>query len=376
VKASRRSLISGMAASALCACSDGVESRSAAIGQAPSAAPLASPVAPPADAPAFKTCAPFPVGNTISTDNLADPALVALFLKHFNQATPEWEMKMERILKKDGTLDFSAADRIADFLKANGVALHGTTLVWYDQSPDYLLRLADDRRAFEQAFDAYVRAVVGRYRGLARGWDVLNEAVAENGRGFRGGVFEKVMGPDYARRAFAVAREADPDAVLFVNDYNLESIPAKLDNFQRLIEGLLKSGAPVTGIGTQSHLQIDLARGEYARMIQALARFGLPIHVSELTISLRLSGAANGAGDQWLAAQARLMDEVCEAFLDLPAPQRYAFTVWGVRDRDSFLRRPPNAGDGTDRPLMFDDQGRPKPALFAAEKRFASAPRS
>jgi endo-1,4-beta-xylanase len=281
-------------------------------------------------------------------------------------------MKMERILADDGSLGFDAADQIADFCRANGLALHGTTLVWYAQKPAAFEALAGDRAAFEAKLHDYVLAVAGRYRGLARGWDVLNEAVAEDGAGYRGGIWESALGPDYARLAFELAREADPDAVLFLNDYNLELMPAKLDSFQRLLESLLRAGAPVTGIGTQSHIRADTPPGQAGVAVRALARFGLPIHVSELDISTRPTGFSLG-GPGALQAQARVAAEIAEAFLSLPQRQRYAFTVWGVRDRDSWLRNASGGGDPNDQPLLFDDVGQPKPALSAVEGVFAGS---
>ena len=320
--------------------------------------------------PTLREAASFAVGTCASTTELADPGLVSLMLDQFGQITPTWEMKMERILADDGQMRFDAADAIADFCRQHGLGLHGTTLVWYAQDPPAFERIAGDRAAFARALHTYVGTVVGRYRGLARGWDALNEAVAEDGHGYRGGVWSRVLGDDYARLAFDFAHEADPDAVLFLNDYNLEILPAKLDSFQRLLERLLQAGAPVGGIGSQSHLSADLAPGVASRAIRELARFGLPIHVSELDVSTRSKALMFASTDRRLAAQARVAGELAEAFMDLPPVQRYAFTLWGVRDRDSWLRYPPNAGDGSDRPLLFDDQGAPKPAFGAVRAVF------
>jgi endo-1,4-beta-xylanase len=356
VKPSRRALVGGLSALALGGCARrGAGTASAAERRA--LRPL-------------KDEAPFPVGTCLMTPELQDPAFVDLALRHFGQITPEWEMKMERILADDGSLQFDAADAIAAFCRQNHLRLHATTLVWYAQKPPAFERLQDDRAAFEQKLRDYVSAVMGRYRGLARGWDVLNEAVAEDGNGYRGGIWQAALGDDYGRLAFELAHEADPQSVLFLNDYNLEIMPAKLDAFQRLLERLLSAGAPVTGIGTQSHLNADLPPGQAARAIQALARFGLPIHVSELDISTRRSVLPFQDNATLLQAQARVAAEVAEAFMALPMQQRYAFTVWGVRDKDSWLRRAPNAGDGTDQPLLLDDQGDPKPAFDAVEAAF------
>lgn len=348
---SRRALLGAVPALALVAC-----------GRRDVAAPVATLLP-------LKDAAPFPVGTCLMTGELKDPQFTGLVRRNFTQVTPEWEMKMERILGADGAVDFSAADQIADFCRGAGLRMHGTTLVWYAQDPPAFEALKDDRAAFEVKLHDYITAVMRRYQGLARGWDVLNEAVAEEGNGYRGGVWAAGLGDDYGRLAFQMAREADPTALLFLNDYNLELMPAKLDSFQRLLESLLRQGAPVTGLGTQSHLDINTRPGQAGAAIKALARFGLPIHVSELDISTRQSGVSLSSDTDKLQAQARIAGEIAEAFAGLPAAQRYAFTVWGVRDKDSWLRGS-NGGDPGDAPLLFDASGEPKPALAAVEAAF------
>ena len=171
--------------------------------------------------------------------------------------------------------------------------------------------------------------------------------------------------------AFDHAAEADPEALRFINDYNLESNPAKRTAFLRLIERLLSRGAKLTGIGCQTHIDIDLPEGAASAAIRELARFGLPIHISELDISLGRRRLDLRGRPERLAIQARRAAEVAEAFMALPQRQRFAFTVWGLRDRDSWLRSEPNAGDGTDAPLLFDDAGRPKPMFEALAGAFA-----
>ena len=316
---------------------------------------------------ALKDLAPFPVGVAAMTGQLGDPAWRALADRHFNQITPEWEMKMERVLRDDGSYDFSAADRLADYAAATGKRLLGHALIWYAQESPAFARLDGAGPAFERAYRNYVLEVAGRYRGRAVGWDVVNEPVAEDGDGYRDCVWRRNLGMAYVDRAFEHAREADTAAVLLLNDYNLESKPAKRATFLRLLEGLLKRGTPVTGVGTQSHLEVELPPGAFRTCLRELAAFGLPVHVSELDVSFGRGPAAVVQGDRALALkQARLVEEAAEALLELPPVQRFGLTLWGVRDADSWLRRPPNDGGlPVDRPLLFDDAGRPKPAFEA-----------
>jgi endo-1,4-beta-xylanase len=316
----------------------------------------------PSDLRPLKAVAPFPIGTCVQAAQLDDPAWVALAQRHCGQVTPEWEMKMEYIVQPDGSFRFDRPDRIAAFARDRGLRLYCTTLIWYAQRPAAFERLDESRVSFSQAFDTYIAAVVGRYRGQAVGWDVVNEAVAEDGEGWRSSLWADRLGPfDHMRRAFDRAKAADPDAVLFINDYNLESLPKKLDTFQRLVEQLLKAGAPVGGLGCQSHLAADLPSGAVTRTLQALARFGLPIHLSELDVSLTRAQRPFASRPQLEVAQEGLYREAAEAFARLPKRQRFALTLWGLRDKESWLRRE-NAADA---PLLFDDLGRPKAAAAA-----------
>lgn len=305
----------------------------------------------------LRAAAPFPLGVCAQVSHIEDPEWARLAATHFSQLTPEWEMKMEYVVQPDGGFRFDRADRLAAFARAARMRLYCTTLIWYAQRPEGFEKLDESRTSFGRAYDNYITAMVGRYRGQAAGWDVVNEAVAEDGRGWRESLWASRLGDfDHMRRAFEVARAADPDAVLFLNDYNLETIPRKLDTFQRLVERLLNAGVPVTGLGCQSHIDASLPSGTYTRTIQALARFGLPIHVSELDVSIVRAG--RGQRRALEERQAGLYAEAMEAFMELPAPQRFAFTVWGLRDRDSWLKRE----NASDTPLLFDDLGRAKAA--------------
>jgi len=176
----------------------------------------------------------------------------------------------------------------------------------------------------------------------------------------------------YIIRAFEQPRLAAPDATLFLNDYNLENTPRKGAAFLRLIERLLKAGAPIQGIGIQSHLDIEIPGGQIAAFMNEARQFGLPIHVSELDASLKRGGRMPDLRPraQRREQQSARVAELAEAFMDLPPAQRFGFTVWGVRDSDSWLRRGKN-DDGQDSPLLFDDAGRANPMFDVLTKAFA-----
>ncbi|HVN00934.1 MAG TPA: endo-1,4-beta-xylanase [Caulobacteraceae bacterium] len=312
----------------------------------------------------LKAVARFPVGTCVQAAQLDDPAFASLVAAEVSQLTPEWELKMEYVLQPDGGYRFDAPDRIATFAADHGMRVFGHTLVWYAQRPAFFERLAGDAAAFRNAFSAYVTAVVGRYKGRIVGWDVVNEQVGDDGSGWRTSLWSQALGPlDHMRIAYDLAHAADPAAALFLNDYNLESDPAKRADFLRLAEALLKAGAPLHGLGSQTHVAADLAPGAVAAAIRDLAGLGLKVRISEMDVSLaRARGLVNTRADLE-RRQAALYAEAAEAFAALPPAQRFDFTFWGLEDSQSWLKRE----DEADAPLLFDDSGRPKPAVAAWE---------
>lgn len=350
-RATRRSVLAG--GLALAACSREADA-------VPS--PVAS-IDPGAIVGGLKDHAAFPVGAAVRSDLLADPDYAALVRTHFDQVTADWEMKMESILGADGAYDFSRSDAVAGFARAAGLRLFGHTLIWNEQRPDFFEGLRDNRSAFAQAYGRYIAEVVGRYDG-AVGWDVVNEPFNWDGSERRGGIWAETLGEAYITLAFEQARAADPDALLFLNEYNLERFPAKRRAFLRLAEGLLKAGVPLGGLGSQTHLNHETDPRSLTPALQELASLGLPVHVSELDMTLKGADRDRRAA---LALQDRLVGAAAEAFARLPQRQRFALTTWGVRDRDSWLRGPEQAETfAGDQPLLLDDAGRPKGAFAAA----------
>ncbi len=312
----------------------------------------------PVSIPPLKSIAPFPVGACIQAVHLQDPTLVRLLTEQVSQLTPEWEMKMEYIAQADGSFRFEGPDAIAAFAKAHGLRLFGHTLVWYDQAPAAFEKLDESRVSFADAYRNYILAVVGRYRGQAVGWDVINETVGDNGDGWRDSLWARKLGRlEHMVLAFQHAHEADPNAVLFLNDFFLETQPRKRTTFLKLAETLLKAGAPLGGLGTQTHLAAGDQKGLIKAAIADLASLGLPIHISEMDVSLQEGGSRT----ERLTRQADLYREAAEAFSALPRRQQFAFTTWGLRDLESWRKRE----DGADAPLLFDVNGNPKPAAAA-----------
>jgi endo-1,4-beta-xylanase len=306
-----------------------------------------------------------PVGTCVQALHLDDPELVRLLLRQVGQLTAEWQMNMEYIIRPDGSFQFEAPDRIAAFAQANGLRLFGHTLVWYDQVHPAFQALDESRISFGDAYRNYILAVTGRYRGRMSGWNVVNEAVAEDGNGLRSSLWSQRLGEtEHMALAFRTAREGDPNARLFINDYNLEYLPAKRATFLRLAERLLASGAPVTGLGAQMHLAADIPRAKIFEMMSDLAGLGLPIHVSELDVSLVRAEDNRLGPDELRRRQAQVYAAVAEAFARLPSRQQFAFTFWGLRDKDSWLV----AENSADTPAPFDNLGRAKPGTVRLDQ--------
>ena len=310
--------------------------------------------------------AAFPVGCCLSTASLDDPTYMRDFVREFSQITPEWEMKMAPMLGRDGRLHTGTIDRLVAFALGSGLPIHGTTLVWYKNPPPYFEGLRQDKDAFAKAYDAYILKVTDHFGDSVRGWDVVNEPMMDDGT-LRPSIWAEALGQEeHIARAFARAAEGAPKAVAFLNDYDLERKPAKRKGFLKLVERLLAQGVKIGGLGTQSHIDIDTDPRQIELAMSELAQFGLPIHVSELDISTARGKIDIRSDSEKLGRQAELAGVLADAFMALPESQRYAFTLWGMRDTDSWLMKPPmkDIRGGLESPLAFGADGRPKP--FAA----------
>lgn len=324
--------------------------------------------------PPLKSVKGIPVGCCVETANLRDPAFTDLLLRDFSQITPSYEMKMSICVRPDGSFNFGPADRLCTFASDKGMRLHGSALVWYKYQPAAFQALAGRRDAFERLYAQWITQMVGRTRGVASGWDVINEPIEHDEIRLRDSLWTKVLGPEeHMVTALDLATQADPDAVHFINEYDLERRPKKRLLFMKLIESLLKRGAKIGGIGTQTHIELA-DRGTIKPAIADLASFGLPIHISELDISLGRWSVNRAPLERKLADQAAVAAEVTDAFVALPPSQRYALTLWGLRDRDSWLQMPPFDPARGDLPLAFDDAGKPKPMAAAIARSLANVP--
>lgn len=323
----------------------------------------------------LRNVSPFPIGTAVDLERArANPALLELLGAHFDSVTAENDMKMHVIAKEPGAFDFAPADRMLEFAQARGQRLFGHTLIWHSATPDWVKALADDPRALDRFMQEYIGAYVGRFKGKVAGWDVVNEALKTAGGGYRESVWRRALGDDYIAKAFACAHEADPDATLFYNDFNIERDREKLDSALAMIESLRKRGAPISGLGFQMHLRMDVPDETIAESLRKGAATGLQIHLSEVDLIFNRHNDSQGGGEQVHSAlsdemrrqQAEKYRRLAAMYRSIvPEAQQYGITFWGANDGDTWIR--PFFGI-EDWPCLFDEQLQPKPAFFGFKK--------
>jgi endo-1,4-beta-xylanase len=310
---------------------------------------------------------------------IVDPRGLELTNRQFNTITSENVLKWEEVHPEPGVYDFDAADRFVAIGEANDMFIVGHTLVWHNQTPDWVFHDADgnllDREALLERMRDHIHTVVGRYKGRIHGWDVVNEAVELDGS-LRETMWYRIIGEDYLIKAFEFAHEADPDAELYYNDFLLE-IPEKREGTIRLVGYLQENGAPVHGVGTQSHYFLTEFPGADAveSMIFDLSQLGIDVMVTELDISVlprvergtSLSDAINpykdGLPDEVEEELARRYRELFEIYIK-HRDVLSRVTFWNVTDADSWLNYLPVPGR-INYPLLFDRDYQPKPAFYS-----------
>src|SRR6185369_4707928 len=329
----------------------------------------------------------FKIGAALNRrQNFEDDARGAEIVKtQFNSITPENILKWALVHPEPARYDFTAPDRFVEFGEKHGMFIVGHTLVWHRQTPTWVFQDEKgnpaDRETLLKRLRDHISTVVGRYKGRVNGWDVVNEALNQDGT-MRQSPWLKIIGEDYLEKAFQFAHEADPSAELYYNDYDLE-LPAKRAGAVKLITKLKAAGVPISGVGLQNHNLMDwpTAADEDAT-ITAFSNLGVKVNITELDVDVlprTTKPGADYAVDIPVTPQLNpYVDSLPDATHALLAT-RYAelfriyvkhrdaidrVTFWGVSDGDSWLNNWPMKGR-TNYPLLFDRQGQPKPAFKA-----------
>jgi len=297
----------------------------------------------------------------------------------FNSISPENALKWDSVHPQSDRYDFTEADRYIEFGEKNHMTIVGHTLVWHAQTSRWVFQDQDGKPVTRDVLLArmrdHIHTVVGRYKGRIKIWDVVNEALNQNGT-LRQSPWEKIIGPDYIEKAFQYAHEADPDAILRYNDYSLEDEP-KRSAAVALMKKLLAEGVPVTAIGLQEHVQLKWPTVEREdATIAAFAELGLKVMITEMDVNVL--GGLRTAEISEMAHQggSNIYTNGLPPAVQQELAQRYAdlfgvflrhhdavslVTLWGVTDGDSWL----NMRGRVNYPLLFDRAGNPKPAFTA-----------
>jgi endo-1,4-beta-xylanase len=318
-----------------------------------------------------------------------DSCAISIVKKQFNSVTPENILKWEFIHPKPDAFAFESADRFVAFGEAHGMFIIGHPLVWHHQTPRWVFEDENgnpvDRETLLRCMRDHIHKVAGRYRGRIGGWDVVNEAVDEDGK-MRNSSWLRIIGVDFVEKAFEYVHEADPQAELYYNDYTLYK-PAKREGVIGMVKNLQARGIRIDGVGFQGHYQLDNPKiEEIEASIQAFSRLGVKVMFTELDIDVLPSVWKTGGAD--VAQNFKLQNGLNPYPTSLPdsvhkkLADRYAelfalfirhhdaisrVTFWGVTDDNSWLNNWPVRGR-TNYPLLFDRNCRPKPAFDAVVK--------
>jgi endo-1,4-beta-xylanase len=316
-----------------------------------------------------------------------DHAFVDLVRQQAGLVVAENDMKWQSMNRGSrGDDDFTRADTVAAFARDNRLALRGHNLLWYWRTPGWFSTLAG-RREQESAVIERIQQLAGRYRGMVHSWDVVNEPIEpKDGRldGLRTAVFLEALGPGYLDLAYRLAREADPNARLVVNEYDVEldapEHEARRTALLELLQRMQRSGTPVDAVGIQAHLSAaggpPFSASRLRRFLADIASLDLTIQITELDVTDQQAPAGQPARDVLVADAYRRFLDVA---LDEPAVK--VVVTWGLSDRHSWIVRQETHEskwrvDGlASRPLPFDADLQPKPAFEAVAQAFANAPR-
>lgn len=315
-----------------------------------------------------------------------DSVGVSIVDTHFNTTTSENVLKWQSIHPEPGRYAFEGPDQYVAFGEKYGQYIFGHTLVWHNQTPRWVFE--DEagnpvsRDTLLARMRGHIHTVVGRYKGRIKGWDVVNEALNEDGT-LRRSPWMEIIGEDYIAKAFEFAHEADPDAKLYYNDYSLPS-PRKRDGAVALIKRLQADGVPVSGIGMQGHYNLQYPRLSLLdSALVAYSALGIEVAITELDVDV-LPSASGYTGAEItrnteLRAELNPYPDALPDSMQQALASRYAdlfgvflghrdalarVTFWGVRDSDSWKNNWPVRGR-TNYPLLFDRQGEAKPAFDA-----------
>ncbi|HWA74307.1 MAG TPA: endo-1,4-beta-xylanase [Polyangiaceae bacterium] len=308
------------------------------------------------------------VGVALATWHFGDSRYLQVAGSQFDSLTAENEMKWESVQPQPGQFNFGPGDQLVAFAEQHGMRVRGHTLVWHNQLSGWARGLSGD--SLRGAMIGHVKATVGHWKGRIAQWDVVNEAVGNNGELRQDSPFTP-LGPGYIADAFFAAHEADPSAELVYNDYETEGDTGeKSEGTYRLVKQLKERGVPIHGVGFQMHVDPRHwpSADSIRRNLERFAALGVFVELTEMDIPI---GELSGSLEQKFAQQSQIAHDIVKACLSVPACK--GITFWGLTDPQSWLATPrwgQLRGNGPHLPLLFDGDYRAKPVFEGVSQAF------
>jgi endo-1,4-beta-xylanase len=319
----------------------------------------------------------FAIGVAVSPQALKTDES-GLILQQFGSMTPENAMKMGPIHPREDFYNWRDADSIAAFAKRNNLKLRGHTLCWHNQTPrwfftDSVTGKQVTKEVLLQRLKEHITTVVSRYKGTIYAWDVVNEVISDKqDEYFRPSLFYQICGEDFVAKAFEYAHAADPDALLFYNDYN-EISPVKREKIIRMIKDLKAKGIPIHGVGLQAHWATnEPSKEQLEKTLEDFSKLGLQMQLTELDISVydkehdARERRPSDSDTAFTPAKELKQQEVYKMCFELFRKYRQyitSVTFWNISDRRSWLDNFP-VRNRKDYPLLFDKTLKPKKAFW------------
>ncbi len=313
----------------------------------------------------------FMIGAAVNLNNVTVPEQKALVKREFNSITAENVMKPQPTEPYEGRFDWEDADKVANYARENGIKLRGHCLVWHSQTAEWMFYDRQHNLVSKDVLFArmkkHIEAIVTRYKDVVYAWDVVNEAITDSvdaSSPYRRSLYYQIAGDEFIKKAFQYAREADPNAILFYNDYN-ETDPVKRDRIYNMVKSMKAEGIPIEGIGMQGHYNINSPlEADFDAAITKYATIVDNIHITELDVraNVDFGGGFNfsreaveisDAVKQKLASQYDMLFRVMRKHKD----DIQCVTFWNVGDKDSWL-------GANNYPLLLDVDYQPKNAYF------------
>ena len=320
------------------------------------------------------------VALNVNQSSGVDTSSIKLVKQHFNSIVAENCMKCEVIHPEEDRYDFTLADQFVSFGEKNGMAVIGHCLIWHSQLAPWFC--VDEKgnnvtpEVLKQRMKDHITTIVTRYKGRIKGWDVVNEAILEDGS-YRKSKFYEILGEEFIPLAFQYAHEADPDAELYYNDYAM-NMPGKREGVVKLVSSLKEKGIRIDAVGMQGHMGMDYPDiNEFEQSIVAFAGTGVKVMVTEWDMSA-LPTVEQSANISDTVAYQKMLNPYPETLPDSVSKawnnrmkqffglfEKHAdvisrVTAWGVSDSDSWKNDFPVKGRH-DYPLLFDRNYQPKP---------------